>query len=140
MTIGYIHLRPGQYYLTERAAEEAKQHLEEILADPGRSEGSKEFWKNVYEEDNQVGLHGTPDASGGMTIAYELSGISDPHVVYAVSRCSDRDNFNKRIGRVVATGRLARVGKCACIPYDPAVSLPEQVVRDVMRRSDNGEL
>jgi hypothetical protein len=43
-----------------------------------------------------------PKPRGGLTIAYNVDG----HVaVYSVARCSPKDNFNKRVGRAIATGR-----------------------------------
>jgi hypothetical protein len=40
--------------------------------------------------------------TGGMTIAYD---IDQDRVFYAVARCSVKDNFCRRIGRTVASGR-----------------------------------
>jgi len=50
---------------------------------------------------------GWPDAyatKGGATVAYWQP---EPGVVlYAVAHCSPRDNYNKKIGRAIAEGRL----------------------------------
>ena len=45
----------------------------------------------------------TPAATGGATIAYrEIDG----GVEYAVALCSEKDHYNKKIGRQIARGRL----------------------------------
>lgn len=40
--------------------------------------------------------------TGGVTIAYDVDG---DHAFYAVARCSVKDNFCKRTGRAIASGR-----------------------------------
>jgi len=56
-------------------------------------------------------LGSPPKERGGVTIAYNVDG----HVaIYAVARCSPKDNYNKRVGRAIATGR-----------YDKAISKGE---------------
>lgn len=40
---------------------------------------------------------------GGMTIAYVIDGTD---IFYATATCHENDNFNKRIGRAKAAGRL----------------------------------
>lgn len=42
--------------------------------------------------------------SGGFTVAYMEDGPNGIHAAFA--QCSRRDNFNKRLGRTVAAGRL----------------------------------
>lgn len=42
---------------------------------------------------------------GGATVAYQE--VKPGLIEYSVARCSDRDNFNKKLGRDIATGRLA---------------------------------
>jgi len=44
---------------------------------------------------------------GGFTVAYRAV-PEDNHVEYSVAVCSDRDNFNKKLGRDIAAGRLTR--------------------------------
>lgn len=42
---------------------------------------------------------------GGYTIAYRV--IKDANAVeYSIARCSKKDNFNKKMGRMISTGRL----------------------------------
>lgn len=65
-----------------------------------------------------------PSPTGGTTIAYELSG---DRVIYSASRCSDKDHYNKKIGRSVTTGRMEK-GNYASFRYDPTMSLANQVV------------
>ena len=40
---------------------------------------------------------------GGMTVAYRPG---DGFVEYSIAHCSSKDNFNKKLGRGIATGRL----------------------------------
>ena len=45
-----------------------------------------------------------PASRGGFTVAYrEVDGGT---VEYCVAQCSTRDNFNKKLGREIAAGRL----------------------------------
>lgn len=41
---------------------------------------------------------------GGFTVAYQE--VQPGLIEYSVAHCSPRDNFNKKIGRDIATGRL----------------------------------
>lgn len=43
---------------------------------------------------------------GGTTIAYRL--LDEKTIEYAVAECNDKDNYNKKIGRDIATGRLLK--------------------------------
>ena len=43
--------------------------------------------------------------SGGYTIAY-TSEKDSPTAEYAIARCNPKDNFNKALGRTIASGRL----------------------------------
>jgi hypothetical protein len=64
-----------------------------------------------------INRDGKPDGRGGATVAYRLVAKADGHsssdtVQYAVARCrlgyGSSDNFNRRIGRDIATGRLLK--------------------------------
>jgi hypothetical protein len=46
-----------------------------------------------------------PATHGGMTVAYQE--VKPGLIEYSLARCSTRDNFNKKLGREIATGRLA---------------------------------
>jgi hypothetical protein len=46
---------------------------------------------------------------GGMTIAFRSD--NDGFIEYAVAACSERDNFNRAIGRIIATNRLLKRAK-----------------------------
>lgn len=46
--------------------------------------------------------HG-PLGKGGMTVAYE---VDDDTIRFAVAKCSQRDNYCRKTGRAIATGRL----------------------------------
>jgi len=55
----------------------------------------------------------TYDTKGGTTVAYvdETPSQNDdePHVFrYAVAHCHVKDNFNKRVGRLISSGRLKK--------------------------------
>ncbi len=42
---------------------------------------------------------------GGTTIAVVYSPELEAHI-YAVAKCSNKENYNKKVGRAIATGRL----------------------------------
>jgi hypothetical protein len=48
--------------------------------------------------------NGEPLPHGGATIAYYIDETDTAH--YSIAECSDKDNFNRKIGRNVADGRL----------------------------------
>lgn len=58
-----------------------------------------------------------PATKGGATIAY-IYDTPNKRIVFAVAMCSFRDNFCRRIGRAVATGRLSNNIDTASISYD----------------------
>lgn len=47
-----------------------------------------------------------PTSRGGLTLAYQE--VKPGLIEYSLARCSSRDNFSKKMGRDIATGRLAR--------------------------------
>ncbi len=49
--------------------------------------------------------HNPETPKGGVTIAAEIDD-QDNVIAYAVAKCGPHDNFNRRTGRVKATGRL----------------------------------
>lgn len=58
------------------------------------------------------------DNMGGITVAYTRN--SDGTVNYALAICSDKDNYNKRLGRQISSGRLA-AGNCVTRSYEEFV-------------------
>lgn len=54
----------------------------------------------VYDE-----AHGGPLSKGGITFAYDIQG---DQIRYTMSKCNDKDHYNKKIGRAIASGRLAK--------------------------------
>ena len=46
----------------------------------------------------------TPASRGGFTVAYQE--VKPGLIEYSRATCSTRDNFNKKLGRAIATGRL----------------------------------
>ncbi len=68
-------------------------------------------------------LFAGPATHGGMTVAYQE--VKPGLIEYSIARCSTRDNFNKKLGRDIATGRMA------CKP-STAVNLSMKEFRDMM--------
>lgn len=50
-------------------------------------------------------IHIRTGLKGGTTIGYSFDGVGN-RVVYAVAKCNANENYNKKIGRAVTTGRL----------------------------------
>lgn len=48
--------------------------------------------------------HGGLDSRGGFTVAYREVELG--LIEYSIATCSTRDNFNKKLGRDIATGRM----------------------------------
>lgn len=46
----------------------------------------------------------TPASHGGFTVAYQE--VEPGLIEYSIAQCSNRDNFNKKLGRDIAHGRL----------------------------------
>ena len=64
--------------------------------------------------------HGTISPLGGCTLAL---GIGDSTVEVGVAICNDETNFNKKIGRDIASGRL-KAGKARfVIPITPEMNI-----------------
>ena len=63
---------------------------------------------------------------GGVTVAFEVNGNT---LVLAFAECSRKDNFCKRIGRDVASGRL-RAGKGTT--YEILSDNPKAVIADLI--------
>lgn len=57
-----------------------------------------------------------PHPKGGVTVALATSGDRS---FRAEARCSDRDNFSRKVGRTIAVGRLA---KALGLPRDELLS------------------
>jgi hypothetical protein len=49
----------------------------------------------------------TPIPNGGRTVAYILDNEGTPIEAYA--NCSERDTYNKKLGRIIATGRVLKL-------------------------------
>ena len=60
-------------------------------------------WK--HERPSDIDGHYLP--KGGRTVAYCING--DEERVEAYADCSIRDTYNKKIGRIIATGRLLKM-------------------------------
>lgn len=51
-------------------------------------------------------LRDKTQCKGGITVAFEYDPETKSVTRYALSRCSDNDNYNKSIGRAISGGRL----------------------------------
>ena len=60
---------------------------------------------------------------GGLTVAFKLT---PGGVAYATARCNLMDNFDKKRGRTIASGRLEK-GKFTLCPVDTTDMSPGQV-------------
>jgi hypothetical protein len=49
---------------------------------------------------------GKPYSTGGVTVAYKL--LEENRVLFQYAICTDKDNYNKSIGRAIAGGRLEK--------------------------------
>jgi len=70
-------------------------------------------------------------ATGGATIGYEVSSLSDTEdaVEYYIAKCCDKDVFCRKIGRDVSQGRLLRGGgRTITIPH----GLPRGEIRKIL--------
>ena len=47
-----------------------------------------------------------PDACGGATIAYKARSLEE--VEYFIAKCYHKDHFNKKLGRLISSGRLIK--------------------------------
>lgn len=66
----------------------------------------QEAWVDIA--DGSVTYHPAPN--GGVTIAYVMGADEGQtwQIDFATAQCSPRDNYNKKVGRAIARGRLAR--------------------------------
>lgn len=58
-----------------------------------------------YLHNRHYGADGRPLGKGGWTVAYEYI---DGNIRYAFAECSKEDNFDRRLGRTIAAGRLKK--------------------------------
>jgi hypothetical protein len=71
------------------------------------------------------------DMHGGATVAFKQNGRE---VIYAVARCTDRDNYCRRTGRIIAAGRLLKGQKITAVVLEP-----EESIYDVVFEQLNGK-
>lgn len=60
-------------------------------------------FRETYSVDKMSGTSETINVKGGATVAFVLETDT---VKFAIAKCHMRDNFNRRIGRTIATNRL----------------------------------
>lgn len=77
-----------------------------------------------YRNTNETGV----SVTGGLTIAYR---IDDDSISYGYAICSDKDQFNKKIGKEVATFRLA--DEPTVFDEDEILHLFARVSRETLR-------
>lgn len=70
-------------------------------------------FKDLRSRNNPYGIYN----KGGVTIAYQIFDFNRK-IFFAIALCSMKDNFNRKIGRAVASGYLEK-GNCY------VVNLPE---------------
>ena len=76
---------------------------------------------NCEDSDNP-----TPDACGGVTIAYQRVDAST--IKFAMAKCHENDGFNKHVGRVKSAGRLNSPSQSQLIAISNTI--PRHKVRD----------
>lgn len=69
---------------------------------------------------------------GGHTVAFRT--IGGNIVEYAVARCHENENFNKRLGRTIASGRLGRGRGTTIVAIDYTELTPGEVARLIDQR------
>lgn len=74
-------------------------------------------------------IHGHTRDGQRFTAAYDNSGET---IQIAVSLCSKRDQFNKKIGRLISEGRLNKTDKILTIPKAPEGEFEDTYVRDTL--------
>lgn len=85
----------------------------------------------------KISREGIPKEKGGMTLAYD---ITDNSINYTFAWCSDKDHYNKAIGRAVASGRLDADKHTYILPRTDKEPLVHQVLRDFESRFKCDEL
>ena len=99
-------------------------------------------FRRILDWDN-----GVIEARGGATVAFEKRG---ENAVVSVALCSTGDNFNKKIGRAISSGRISSYlsGNLALVeegfimemPVNPTVELDRQVFENVQDRLGKKDL
>lgn len=67
------------------------------------------------------------EPKGGITVAYDIDPAGTVH--YTFSQCSNKDHYNKRIGRLVSTGRLQANRNISTFPKVEGVNIVEQIIK-----------
>lgn len=84
----------------------------------------------------EKGADGRALTHGGVTIAY--AEITDETLAISIAMCNEKDNFCRRIGRSISSGRLAKGIWTKTIPLDPGHDYTNQeryaLVRDQFLR------
>lgn len=65
------------------------------------------------------------EPKGGVTVAYD---VRDGQVIYTDATCSNKDHYNKAIGRAVSSGRLLLAKHIASFPKEEGVNIVEQII------------
>lgn len=67
------------------------------------------------------------EPTGGITVAYDIE--PDGKVRYTFAQCSNKDHYDKRIGRLVSTGRLEANRNVADFVKIEGVNVVEQIIK-----------
>lgn len=67
------------------------------------------------------------EPTGGITVAYDIS--PDNKVSYAFSQCSNKDHYNRKIGRAVSSGRLENDIRTRVFDKVEGVNVVEQILK-----------
>lgn len=96
--------------------------------------------KDTSPQETFYGHRRTPSNNGGMTVAWRAD-VNSNVLVYSVARCSTKDNFCKKIGRDIASGRLT-AHKATIMTRDHGLKLsemtPGQVTELVLNHAQSG--
>jgi hypothetical protein len=86
--------------------------------------------RNLHNENN--GDDSYISCKGGTTVAYE---VDDDTIRFAVAKCSIRDNYCRKTGRAIATGRL-NTGKDQTIVHMTGTPI-EAILRNIENVNQN---
>lgn len=86
--------------------------------------------RNYQKLETLSGVRLELDARGGATVAFEKS-YSGKVIAVAVARCPYSQNFNKKIGRNVSSGRLEKAKGVQYFDYDGSIG-PTKFVQDLI--------
>ena len=84
-----------------------------------------------------IHLRDKSSCKGGITVAFEYDDESKVVSKAAIARCHEKDNYNKKIGRIKAAGRLNSPRLCV---YSDGVKTKQDFINDCVRGFKDGVL